>query len=720
MNLLLLFACSQESPKDSEPANTLPLTLEPATQLDDPCDAALAGTPGESSFAADFSRAHADARFFGPAADWLSADEVLVSVLDGDDPFITSTLDAYAAEIDDLCALAARNDPLGAVVVEQLDTTAWITPGTGTVTISDDTTIVAIDLRTLPATADGDAALDAAVAVALGGEVDVGKVGIRKWSGFPTQWTANVYSTDEKTIDLDIIGTSSVSRDLVFFTGPQLSPHAAKVAGGLRVIGRATIIGYDIHTAVAESSWAGIGDGGLLFRAGLLQSDDEVPWPDRIPADVPTSTPENAVENLADYLIDTPLTGDATRSGMEAWDAMAGTQDTALTVASMRAAMMVAHGTLERFWPYFDVVDNDLDAALTTALDEIDGLSEGDREGMLDVLGRFQHELYDGHAFYGDWFGGTEPTGYFALQIQQVDGKPVVRASAHEGIHAGDTIVSIDGVDAAEWYAEAMGRYSAATDGYLFDLACREMLVTWGSRTFELEDPDGNRTTVTPTPVSYEESYVVPWGGTYRESGWLDDLGAPDILYLNMNGTLTTDWEAQIEPILAELPNAAGLVIDMRDYPGINHYQLVPYLRTESFTSPIFGYPIWEGPDLFSWDDSFYSYSPSSAAFGGPKVLLVSNKSVSAAENFSQMLFPDPTVTVVGQPSAATNGNITGGYLPGGFYMMFTGMRILNADGSQFHGIGIPVEVEVVPTPAQFRDGIDPELAAALTVLSSG
>ena len=51
------------------------------------------------------------------------------------------------------------------------------------------------------------------------------------------------------------------------------------------------------------------------------------------------------------------------------------------------------------------------------------------------------------------------------MQIQRVDGEPVVRVSEHEGVLAGDTITSIDGVDAADWYAEAMSRYSASSDG---------------------------------------------------------------------------------------------------------------------------------------------------------------------------------------------------------------------------------------------------------------
>ena len=74
-------------------------------------------------------------------------------------------------------------------------------------------------------------------------------------------------------------------------------------------------------------------------------------------------------------------------------------------------------------------------------------------------------------------------------------------------------------------------------------------------------------------------------------------------------------------------------------------------------------------------------------------------------------------VIVVGQPSAATNGTITTAWLPGRVTMTFTGMRLRNPDGTEFHGIGIVPDVVVSPTPEQFRRGEDPELLAAIQAL---
>jgi C-terminal processing protease CtpA/Prc len=74
-------------------------------------------------------------------------------------------------------------------------------------------------------------------------------------------------------------------------------------------------------------------------------------------------------------------------------------------------------------------------------------------------------------------------------------------------------------------------------------------------------------------------------------------------------------------------------------------------------------------------------------------------------------------VTVVGQLSACTNGTVTSFWLPGNLSLTFTGMRLRNPDGSEFHGIGVVPDIEVQPTAAQFAAGEDPELQAAVDLI---
>jgi C-terminal processing protease CtpA/Prc len=76
------------------------------------------------------------------------------------------------------------------------------------------------------------------------------------------------------------------------------------------------------------------------------------------------------------------------------------------------------------------------------------------------------------------------------------------------------------------------------------------------------------------------------------------------------------------------------------------------------------------------------------------------------------------TAVVGEQPSAGTNGNITGVQLPGGFAFSYTGMRVLNPNGSRHHGIGIVPTVDTALSPADLRDGVDRDLLAAIEMLN--
>jgi C-terminal processing protease CtpA/Prc len=81
------------------------------------------------------------------------------------------------------------------------------------------------------------------------------------------------------------------------------------------------------------------------------------------------------------------------------------------------------------------------------------------------------------------------------------------------------------------------------------------------------------------------------------------------------------------------------------------------------------------------------------------------------------MIVTQDNVGVVGQQSASTNGTISEIALPGQIVVNFTGMRLLNPDESEFHGIGIVPDIPVAPTPAEFEAGIDPELNAAIAYI---
>ncbi len=72
---------------------------------------------------------------------------------------------------------------------------------------------------------------------------------------------------------------------------------------------------------------------------------------------------------------------------------------------------------------------------------------------------------------------------------------------------------------------------------------------------------------------------------------------------------------------------------------------------------------------------------------------------------------------IVGQPTAGANGNVNPFSLPGDFTIYWTGMRVVEHDGSQHHMVGVQPTAPVLRTLKGVREGRDELLEAALRVV---
>lgn len=700
---------AQDSSDTGQPEDTDPLEQPSA----DRCERALAGPGSSQDPVLALSAAHASVRLFGPADDFLTVDAALVAALE-EGGLEAPNLAGYAAALD-LCLLDAA-DPLGPASARDQGGLAWVRPGTGEVALPEGATGVVIDLRDLPADPALAEALSAAVAPALATEVSGLREQVRRWSGFADQVfsRSNAYRTTVvKTHRAPLTATGSEDLPLVLVTDRRLAPEAAAFAATLASAGRAWIVGEDVLTEVAELSWSGLDGEGLFFPSRRLQGDDGC-LADTLAATLRTADAEGALDgvDLSTWEPPPTVSGACTRDELpkrtpydEDRPGRSGSD------ATFAADLIVAHGVLRRFFPYFDTVGDELDPRLLDLLEIV----PSDREGQLRQVGALGEALHDGHVFFGDLYGAAS-AGYLPVLFDHLDGRPVVVQSLVPELAPGDAITAVNGTPIADLYALWSSYHGAATMGYATDLAGRELQYMDDTTTYTVEDPDGveREEVIDPQPV--ELLYELPFVFHTRANGRLDDLDAPEIAYLNLASEVTTDLD-QVEALIADAATADGLVVDMRGYPGVDIYTVASLLHTSDFSSPLFRTHVWTGSDALDVEEEFYSLSAAEGAYAGPIVLLTSPITVSAAENFSMMLVDLPNLTRVGRQSAGTNGNITGMMLPGGYYLSFTGMEVLFPDGDTFHGVGIVPDVEVVPTAADYRDGLDPELVEAIRVL---
>lgn len=737
---LVLAACTapgkdnldDTGPDDTGPDDTGVEIVAPDDPSPDPCDRLQPGAPGAGDLALALSEAHADLRFFGAEGQngdaFVTVDAALAAALEGDDAWTTPDLDAYAATLTETCALDATGAALGPATVTLVGDVALVVPGSGDVALPAGAAAVAVDLRDLPADTPWEV-LAAAVAPALATPVDRLPRRVRGHTGLVGEYagwsTAGIYDDATYTLTVDpLAATGAADLPLALLTDADLAPAAAELALTLRDAGRAAVWGEAVLAAVAESTWKPVGARGLAFRTRYLLHDGQEPVPDTLPADVRAADPTLLLPTLAGLgTLEAVAWGEAARPAVRSRDPVGQDRDGALTRGGNRAAALVAHGLLRRFYPYFTddgVTPAALDARLLEVLPTFDD-PDLDRRSVLVALGRIGNVLADGHHFLYALGGSTGVVSCLPVMWETTADGPVAVRSEQPEVAVGDALVAVDGAPYAEWLAATEAHLGGTTAGYREDIALRELSGIYADpRVLTLRAPDGAERTETIAEGScdpfYEDEFYLR---DPRDHGPLDDLGAADLYYINLD-TARMRSSGELADELTAAQGAAGLVLDMRGYPGgVNHYEVAQRIMTETFTSAYFVVPRWQGPDLRDETVDQYTFSPrGDPSFAGPIAVLVGPHAVSAAENFMMML--TERVTFVGRPSAGTNGNITSFYLPGDFLFTFTGMEVLFPDGSDFHGIGITPDVPAEPTQASIAAGRDPVLEAAITTLHGG
>lgn len=193
--------------------------------------------------------------------------------------------------------------------------------------------------------------------------------------------------------------------------------------------------------------------------------------------------------------------------------------------------------------------------------------------------------------------------------------------------------------------------------------------------------------------------------------------GQPDGIWLV---DLTRASMPEIQDRIKELASARGVVFDLRGYPNSNHNVLrhltLEPLRSAKWQVPQVIYPDRRKPAGYNTSGR-WTLHPQEPRFQGEIVFMTDASAISYAESVMGIVEHYRLGEIVGEPTAGTNGNINQIALPGGYYVNWTGMRVVKHDDSQHHLIGIRPTVPAVRTVAGVREGRDEILEAALELI---
>ncbi len=370
------------------------------------------------------------------------------------------------------------------------------------------------------------------------------------------------------------------------------------------------------------------------------------------------------------------------------------------------ADVVVAWNVFRHFYPYWPESGVDWDGRLRPQLAL--AYEATTRAAHSDAMRLLVADARDGHGAVVD-SRSSAGRGLLPVRLGVIEGQLVVTATgAPAEAPVGAVVSSVDGVPAAQRLAEAM-RLASGTTQWKQTRALQEIAACPIGAVVKLTIDGGAGPYASSLPCEARQvpAEKRPDAVTEVRSGiWYVDL--------------TRARMPQITPVLDKLAVATGVVFDVRGYPTDAGAQILPYLIGTSDADRWMHVNKIIGPfgESAGWESAGWNLTPQSPHVGGKIVFLTDGRAISYAESVLGYVADRKLGTIVGGATAGANGNVAAFVVPGGFRIIFTGMRVTGHDGqAPHHLVGVKPDVPIAPTLAGLREGRDDVLDRAVGLI---
>ncbi|MFT3932050.1 MAG: S41 family peptidase [Chitinophagaceae bacterium] len=371
------------------------------------------------------------------------------------------------------------------------------------------------------------------------------------------------------------------------------------------------------------------------------------------------------------------------------------------------ADVIIAWNIFRHFFAYWEDAAQDPETILHNALEKT--LKDKSDNDVVQTLRLMTAPLNDGHI--GVWNEKNPSFAYYTpIMTTWAENKLVVahvlNKQTSANLNAGDIILSINDTAASDWQKNR-DQYNSGSK------QLKQSRSDWSI--LRGEQNSAISLTVEQKGVVNKISLQrnVPMKTVFDKytdkttSGFIK----PSVFYIDLN-----KWPMDsIKSHLEDLKNSKAIICDLRGYPNANH-EFIRYLITDKETDKWMFVPQIIYPDFekVSYHEEGWSLQPLKPHLSAKVVFITDGRAISYAESYMGYIKDLKLATIVGQPTAGTNGNINTINLPGGFHVLFTGMLVKNHDGSKHHLKGIQPDVLVEPTIKGIAEGRDEMLEKAL------
>lgn len=375
-------------------------------------------------------------------------------------------------------------------------------------------------------------------------------------------------------------------------------------------------------------------------------------------------------------------------------------------------SLIIIWNIFQHFYPYFEEVNVDWEKEFEKAMK--DAYNDKSEHDFLNTLRKFTAKLKDGHIYIehssDEWY-------CLPIAWEWIENKLVITKVFYDntGIEVGDVVNKIDNVSIEQYFENVKRHISAATQGYLIYYSQIKSLMGKPNTTriLSIKGINGENKNI-------QLKHALGPGNYYRRLKnktrykFLED----NIIYLNLDKISMLE----INSLMTQLLESRGLICDLRGYPADDIRPFLSNLLSEIDTSKWLSSPQILYPDhkkmLFN-DYGGWSLKPKEPHLNIPVVFITDGRAISYAESVMGIVKHYKLATIVGQPTAGTNGGINQFVLSGGYKIRFTGLKVINLDGSQHHGIGVLPDVSVKKTIKGVMENRDEFLEKAIEIINT-
>ena len=358
------------------------------------------------------------------------------------------------------------------------------------------------------------------------------------------------------------------------------------------------------------------------------------------------------------------------------------------------ADVVVAWNVFRHFYPYWPEAGVDWDARLRPQLEAARGADN--RAAQRDAVRSLVADARDGHGFVAD--AKEAERADLPVTLAVIEDRLIVTSSAVPSeAPVGAVVTTIDGVPAADRLARAMSLASGTAQWRRFR-ATQSLSSGGKGATVRLGLDSGQG----PRPVTLGYGTSPPAEKRPLPVSEME----PGLWYVDLTRASMADVTSRLDA----LAGARGVVFDVRGYPTDAGAGILPHLLDAPETDRWMHVAKIVGPfgEAAGWFDFGWDMKPAAPHIAGRVVFLTDGRAISYAESVMGYVADRHLATIVGRPTAGTNGNVASFVTPSGFRVSFTGMRVTRHDGrSPHHLVGVQPDVALAPTLAGVRAGRD-------------